>query len=204
MEKGGSEAEVALGVGFVGGDGNLFGEDLGGVETESDAELGGEVLVVGIGAECDAAGGGRGGGEGDFEPVAAPGRGGDEVGREVRNEFMETGEFGGVGVGALRKRVEGRGEKLDAGGEDGGEIEVGRAEEDAEAGLGPGGAKLAEGGGEKDEVAERVEFEEERDARCGGDGRGLGRWRRGRGEFFGRAHARYAKEDSGTGQSFVI
>lgn len=180
MEKGGGEAEVALGVGFVGGDGDLFGEDLGGVEPEGHAKLGGEVFVVGVGAERDPAGGGGDGGEGGFEPVAASGRGGDEVRREVGNEFTETGELGGIAVGALRERVEGRGDEFNAGGEDGGEIEVSRAEDDTKAGGGPGGAEFAEGGGEQDEVAERVEFEEQRDARRrGGGGVGPSRWRGG-------------------------
>ena len=39
-EQGGREPEVAAKVGFVGGNGDFFGEDAGGVEAEGDAELG--------------------------------------------------------------------------------------------------------------------------------------------------------------------
>jgi hypothetical protein len=172
----GGETAVAGGVGFVGRDGELFAENGGGIEAEGDAQLGGEMFVGGVGAERDAAGGGSGGGgEGDLEPVAAGGGGDDEVGREGRNESLETGEFGGGGVGALAERIEGRGEILGAGGEEDREIEISGADEDAEASGGPRGAESAQGGGEEDEVAERVEFEEERGARrWAGHGRGHG------------------------------
>ena len=124
------------------------------------------MFVVGVDAEDDAARGGCGdGGEGDFEPVAAGGGGDDKIGREGRNEFAETGEFGGVGVGAVGEGIERGGEKFEAGREERREAEVGAAEEHAEARIRPGGTEGAERGRQEDDVAEGVEFEQQRGAR---------------------------------------
>ena len=134
------------------------------------------MFVVGVGAEGDAAGAGcGGGGEGDFEPVAAGGGGDDEVGREGCNEFAETGEFGGVGGGAVGEGIEGGGEEFEAGREERREAEVGAAEEYAEARIRPGSTEGPERGRRENEVAEGVEFEQQRGARGrGGDGHGHG------------------------------
>ena len=157
------EAEVALRIGLVGRNGHLLRENLRGVESQVDAELRRKKLVVGIGAEGDAARGGDDGGEGHLEPVATRSGRGHEVGAQGCDEVAQSGEFTGVGIGGLGKRVECGGEKLDTGREQGREFDVGLPDEDTQARGGPGGAKGAERGREEDEVAEGVEFEEEGD-----------------------------------------
>ena len=164
-------------IGLVGGDGDLLGEHLSGVELQLDAELGGEKFIVGIGPEGDVARGRGDGGEGDLEPVPTRGGGGHEVGVQRLHEAAEPGEFDVVGCGALGERVEGGGEKLDPGSEQRSEIDVRPADEDTQTRGRPSGPQRSERGREQDEVAEGVELEEEGDRGSdvgGGRGHGTG------------------------------